>query len=317
MGVARRWLIRKPVAAFRDMSGKRVLVTGSSPNSIGFAVAKILLQWGASVTVTRRREAQALVPLLESSLAKPCTGRVFAHDLDLANAKSVTQFARWYQRSVGALDVLINCAGIHLDLLSQWQQPHLSDDGHEIHWRTNYLGTVQLSHLLLPLLLDSASKTGDARLVNVISMLHKRGRNADFFEQRRPYNSWNAYGQSKLGLAHFTLELQRRYSDRGLQACCLHPGEVFSNIAGKGLAGNPWLERLRRALAPVEAFFLMTPEEGAQTPIFCATATDAVGGHYYKNCQVALPSAELEDKEVAARLWQAGLGWMSSAHKTS
>jgi retinol dehydrogenase-12 len=96
------------------------------------------------------------------------------------------------------LDVLINNAGIHLNLLSQWPAPALSADGIELQWRTNYLGSLHLSHLLLPLLVSMAKKTGDARIVNVVSMLHSRGRNDQFFEPNRPYSSLDVCGQSKL-----------------------------------------------------------------------------------------------------------------------
>jgi retinol dehydrogenase-12 len=100
------------------------------------------------------------------------------------------------------LDVLINNTDIHLDLLSRWSAPALSADGVELQWRTNYLGSLYLSHLLLPLLVSTTEKTGDARIVNVVSMLHSRGRSDHFFEPNRPYNSWDACGQSKLPLSY-------------------------------------------------------------------------------------------------------------------
>src|SRR3546814_2341650 len=98
---------------------------------------------------------------------------------------------------------------------------------------------MQLTNALLPLLLRSAAQTCDARIVNVVSMLHTRGRNEFLFTPITPYNSWVAYGTSKLALVHATFELQRHHAAAGLQAYCLHPGAVFSNIADKGLSGNP------------------------------------------------------------------------------
>ena len=75
-------------------------------------------------------------------------------------------------------------------------------------------------------------------------------------------------GLQHVALVHATFELQRRYGDsHHLRAACLHPGAVYTNIADQGLRGNPRLERLRKALAPVEAWFLLTPEEGAQTSV--------------------------------------------------
>jgi len=296
-----------------DLQGRNIIVTGASPGSIGFETARMLAEWGASVTVTSRSNPQAVRGAL---LARTTNTRpqITAHALDLCQADSVARFADWYRTTHGMrLDALINNAGVHLDLLSQWKEPHLSNDGFELHWRTNYLGTSHLTHLLLPLLQETARQSGGARVVNVVSMLHRKGTNAGLFEGPRPYNSWVAYGLSKLALVHATFEMQRRFADTAkVQAYCLHPGAVFTNIAGKGLAGNRMIETVRNALAPVERFFLLTPEEGAQTQIHCATAPQLMRGLYYEKCRPAAPSAEALDAAVGARMFEETLAWVKT-----
>ena len=39
----------------------------------------------------------------------------------------MSEFARWVQDSTDRLDVLVNNAGVHLDLRSAWHEPHLVD----------------------------------------------------------------------------------------------------------------------------------------------------------------------------------------------
>ena len=57
-------------------------------------------------------------------------GQIDGHNLDLSNAASVEAFSLWYREHYGErLDCLINNAGIHLDLMSQWKEPKLSADG--------------------------------------------------------------------------------------------------------------------------------------------------------------------------------------------
>lgn len=304
-----RMLVRAPRAARQDLLGRRIIVTGTAPGSIGFATARTLAAWGADVTITTRADPQALAARLRAGLPEQ-SGRVDALALDLANADSVTCFAKTYAERNDRLDVLINNAGIHLDLLSQRQMPQLVD-GHEIHWRTNYLGTMQLTMALLPLLLKSAAQTGDARIVNVVSMLYARGRNEFLFAPIAPYNAWLAYGTSKLALVHATLELQRRHAGSGLQAYCLHPGAVFSNIADKGLSGNPRLQAIRNFLAPLEKLFLLTPEEGAQTSLYCATQPALGGGRYFRRCAPAAVSVEASDPHIAARLLADTQAWIA------
>ena len=279
-----RKIVRAPFAAPVDMTGKTVVVTGAGPGSIGAETARALREWGATVVTTTRSGG--------------------SHPLDLTDGASVRAFVDWYVAEHSSLDVLVNNAGIHLDLMSDWKEPQLTADGHEVHWRTNYLGTMHLTHLLLPVLLRTAEKRGEARIVNVVSKLHVRGRNAHMFSAPPTYSSWNAYGQSKLALVHATHELQDRYRAAGVKAFALHPGSVYTGIADRGLEGHPVAGAVRRALRPVEKLFLLTPEEGAQTTLLCATEPGLEGGRYFAACRATPDSPEAEDRDVAGRLWK-------------
>ncbi len=304
----RQRLVKAPFADCVDMTGKTVLVTGCTPGSLGFATAKALAEWGAKVVITTRTNTSSVVAILQAAL--PANASITGHELDLTQATSVASFVRWFAAQCdGRLDVLINNAGVHMDLLSQWKEPHLSDDGFEIQWRTNYLGTMQLTHLLLPLLQATAKKSGDARIVNVVSQLHSKGFNAGLFAPY-PYNSWVAYGMSKLALVHATFEMQRRFSAEHVQAYCLHPGAVFTGVADKGLAGNPLLQAVRNLMAPLERLTLLTPEEGAQTSLLCASQADLAGGRYFQQCRPRVASAESLYVAVATRLWDETAAWV-------
>jgi NAD(P)-dependent dehydrogenase (short-subunit alcohol dehydrogenase family) len=270
----------RPSAEPVDLTGRRILVTGAAPGSLGFATANALTEWGADVVVTRRS------------------------DLDLSDAASVRRFAESWS---GPLDVLVNNAGIHLDLRSSWTEPTMTDDGFEIHWRTNYLGTVQLTSLLLPVLMQAR----DPRVVNVVSRLHARATNADLFEPRYPYDSWAAYGASKLALIHHAFELQRRCAP--VQGYALHPGSVYTHIADRGLEGHLVIGALRRVFAPVERRMLLSPEQGAQTTLHCATAPGLEGGRYFRDCAPAQPKADALDAAVSTRLWENTRTWLVRA----
>jgi len=314
-GFMRGRLVKTTYAVPVDVTGKTIIVTGATSGSLGFETARTLASWGASVVVTTRSNPDAAAEALRARLQyADARRRVDAHTLDLAYSDSVASFARWFAGAHGdRLDVLINNAGIHLDLLSRWTEPQLTDDGFEIQWRTNYLGTAHLTHLLLPQLEKTGRATGDARIVNVVSHLYVKGSNEDLFERTRPYNSWAAYGNSKLALMHMTNELQRRYAEEShVQAYCLHPGSVFTHVADKGLEGTGVIEKVRSALSPVEAFFLKTPEEGAQTQIHCATYPRLPGGLYYMDCRPAEASKDAEDAGVSARLWAETEAWVGT-----
>lgn len=312
----RRLFGASPMAAEVNLRGKKIIVTGTSPGSIGFETALTLASWGACVIITTRSNSNATADQLRRCLHQQGkSADIDAHSLDLAAADSVIQFVRWYQKKHGSqLDFLINNAGVHLDLAGSWKQPQLTADGFEIHWRTNYLGTLHLTHLLLPLLKSTGTITGDARIVNVASHLHTKGTNAGLFAPIQPFHSWTAYGQSKLGLVHTAFEIQRRFAECNLQGFALHPGSIHTNISDKGLATRPLLRILRQWFSPLEALVLLTPEQGAQTQILCATAPGLKGGIYYERCAPADCSEELDDLAAAQRLWQETETWVQSLH---
>lgn len=296
----RHRMLRPPSATPVDVTGRKVIVTGTSEGSLGYETALALGAWGADVVVTRRRGAEAIA----HQLAAASGGRVQGRDLDVSSTASVRDFVAWYEREHGQqLDVLINNAGIHLDLLSDWKEPRLSPDGYELQWRTNYLGPFQLTLGLLPALRATAAAKGDARVVNVASQLHTKATNADLFTPHTPYNSWVAYGASKLAMVHMAFELERRFGAEGLHGYVLHPGSVYTNVADTGLRGHATLARVRGWLAPVERWFLLTPAEGAATTLLCATQAGLAGGRYFTAGAPARASAEAGDAAAASRLW--------------
>lgn len=301
-------MVKAPFAEKQDLHGKTAIVTGCAQGSIGFETARTLALWGAKVIVTTRSNIEKIADVLRVTTNG---GQIDGHVLETTSAESVAAFAAWFTKNHGErLDILVNNVGVHLDLLSQWKEPHLTADGFEIQWRTNYLGVMHLTHLLLPLLQETGRKMGDARIVNVASQIHDKGYNAGLFGDY-PYSSWTAYGMSKLAIVHATFEMQRRFAEKDhLQAYCLHPGAVFTNIADKGLAGNNALQTVRRALAPLEKFMLLTPEEGAQTSVHCATNPAAIGGQYYQQCKPHMACADSNDVAVAARLWDETERWV-------
>lgn len=298
-------------AAPVDMTGQVAVVTGCAPGSLGEATAVLLAERGAHVVVTRRRYTQeAVMHVSRLSLSAGVSG----HDMDLQSRGSVQRFAAWVQRRhPDGIDVLVNNAGVHLDLMRRWKEPQIVD-GHEVHWRTNYLGTAHLTQALLPMLLRRAIRTGDTRVVHVASGLHRRGRNShllnmqDFMDSH--YDSWVAYGNSKLALMHHAAGLHTRYESRGVQAFSLHPGAVYTNVADRGLAGHALLQSVRSILAPVERFLLQTRYEGAQTALHCAGYPRLRGGLYFERCAAARASPELSSLEAGHRLWEQTQSWL-------
>jgi len=274
----------------------RAIVTGATPGSIGAATADLLAARGAEVVVTTRTSPA------DAHLWRP---------LDLADRRSVEDFAQWFGGRFDGLDLLVNSAGVHLDLGSRWQEPVLVD-GHEIHWRTNYLGTVHLTHLLLPALLTAADRTGDARVVHLTSRLHSRGDTDALLGRPHPYDSWTAYGTSKLGLVHHAAHLADTFGERGLRAYAVHPGAVSTGIADRGLETRPVLRRLRSVARPLERVLLKSPKSAARALMHPATDPDAASG-YYTGVWPAEPAPAARDLGARAELMTATTAWLEES----
>jgi hypothetical protein len=62
---------------------------------------------------------------------------------------------------------------------------------------------------------------------------------------------------------------------------------------------------------------LLTPEEGAQTQIGCATAPGLLGGRYYEALRETEPSRDARDADVSRRLWESTNTWLGAIAPTN
>jgi NAD(P)-dependent dehydrogenase (short-subunit alcohol dehydrogenase family) len=209
---------------------------------------------------------------------------------DLSSLKEVRRLAEEVQDRAGRLDVLINNAGVTL------LQRATTVDGFEATFATNHLAYFLLTGLLLPRLRQSSP----ARIVNVASDAHRFGRlDLDDLQNERRYRAMRVYAQSKIANILFTQELARRIAGTGVTANALHPGGIRSNL---GRSEGPLAEALRR----VVGVFLKSPEEGARTSLYLASApeVEGVSGRYFARCRERTPAAHARDPEAARRLWE-------------
>lgn len=274
-----------------DLLGRRVLITGGN-SGIGRAAALQLARRGADVTITARDSNKGARAAEELSAA--AQREVAWQLLDLASFESVRAAADSVRRTLPALHVLINNAGL---VLSQRQ---LTRDGFEATFGTNHLGHFLFTSLLEPLLAESAP----SRVVVVASDAHRRapsGLDFDDLQSERGYSGWIAYCRSKLANVYFARELGRRWAGRRVTANALHPGVVASRFARDGDA--PGVLGFGFALLRP---FLLTEERGARTTVYCASepALEQVTGGYFARCRQVRPSRHAEDDRAAARLWE-------------
>lgn len=262
------------------------LVTGAT-TGIGRVTALELARRGAHVLLTARSRAQG-EPVAEAIRAATGNRRVEVHPLELDDLAKVRASAAGLLARDLPLHVLINNAGLA-------GQRGRTADGFELHFGVNHLGPFLFTALLRQRLLASAP----ARVVTVASKAHVDARQGiDFDAVRRSTPSLTGlpeYAVSKLANVLFTRELARRLAGTGVTAYALHPGVVATDVWRRIPAPVAWL--MKR--------FMLTPEQGAATTLYCATdpALTGASGGYYDECRERQPSRVARDDTLAAELW--------------
>ena len=108
----------------------------------------------------------------------------------------------------------------------------------------------------------------------------------DIHFERRPYDKWSSYGQSKTANILFAVELDRRLAARGVRANAMHPGGIVTEL-GRHLTQDDIKELMSRA--PRRQDGVEDAEQGAATSVWGATAPEleGKGGLYLDDCQIA------------------------------
>jgi len=274
-----------------DLSGKVAIVTGGY-SGLGLETTRVLAAAGATVVVPARRPEQAKIAL--AGIA-----RIEHAALDLLEPASIAAFARQFVESGRPLHMLVNNAGIMATPLTRDAR------GYESQFAANHLGHFQLTAQLLPSLL----KAQGARVVSVSSRGHIFS--AMHFDdphfERRPYEKFAAYGQSKTANILFALALDLRGQAHGIRAFAVHPGRILGtnlirHMSRDELLATGVFDAQGKEIEDVNG---KTIEQGAATIVWCAASPQlaGMGGVYCADADISY-SVEADSKDHAGvRPW--------------
>lgn len=210
---------------FRDLKGKKTLITGAS-SGIGECTAELFSSQGAVVGIhyhTGKTAAENLVRKIQKN-----GGDAFALESDLLDFPSVKKLIPRFLDTAGGIDVLINNAGG-----SQGHDTFMMMD--EESWNaTLMLNLTAPSFLAKDSFAYMTEHTG-GRIINISSIAAKYGGSESSVH----------YGAAKCGLEAVTKSLARMGARHNILVNAIRPG-VITTPAHKKIGRTSLDERIKR-----------------------------------------------------------------------
>ncbi len=268
----------------RPVEQQTILITGST-DGLGKALAGVLAARGATVLL-HGRSPERLAGAAGELRGAAESDHIAAYLADFASLSAVRALAREIERKHEQVDVLINNAGIGPGPAGAPREE--SADGHELRFAVNYLAPFLLTTLLLPFLRRGVP----ARIVNVASGVQAPIDFAAIRPEQR-YDGMRVYGQSKLALIAFTVELAERLANQGerqLTVNAVHPGSLMNTK----LVSEHW------------GHAASTVDDGVKAMLHVALAPEleGVSGCYFARSNAARAHPQAYQPAAGRRLWR-------------
>jgi NAD(P)-dependent dehydrogenase (short-subunit alcohol dehydrogenase family) len=199
-----------------DLAAKTAVVIGGT-SGIGLALAKGLAEAGANVVPSGRRmdhvkcAAEAIRERGRRSLAVAC---------DVRDRASLQTLHDAVCAEFGAVDILVNCAGI----TKREPALEISEDDWNAILETNLTGTLRSCQVFGRSMLERQY----GRIINIASLTSFTG-----------WHEVAAYGASKAAVASLTKSLAVEWATHGVCVNAIAPGVFRTQLNGELLDGTP------------------------------------------------------------------------------
>lgn len=218
----------EPSGLHADLTGRRVLVTGSS-QGIGLAIAKALVNSGAKVCINAPSQGAEL------DLACREAGAAIGIGADLTRPDEVERLVTAATDTFGGVDILV------LNAALQERQPWAGFDRASIdrQWEINLAANYRLIQAFVP----AMAERGFGRLIAIGSI-----------QQVREHPEMLVYAASKAALESMVRNIARQVAGQGVTCNLLAPGAIATARKREALTPCSHASRLdasgRRRIAP-------------------------------------------------------------------
>lgn len=303
-----------------NFHGRVYIVTGGTAG-LGASVVDELAANGAQIVLlVRNTKDEWLVDHIENLREKHGNQLIYAEECDLALLHLVRLFASsWLNSRVPRrLDGIIMCAG---ESLPMGKPREFTEDGVERQIGVNFLGPAHLLELMAPAL---RSQPADRRVRVLVAtcLLQAFGKvdYEDLLWEKKSYpvnKPWQVFGTSKLLLACYAREYQRRMdlyvrSDKtgmDFKINMVNPGVMRLPLTKRFLSfGQIWGLIMYMVVYPILWIFLKSTYQGAQSFLYGLSNIELdllPGGIFLQECSVVEKKAkkELYDEELQKKVY--------------
>lgn len=231
---------------------KTALITGGS-KGIGFGIAKSMIQSGARVVITGRKEATLRKAAVE--LGSDTAFRVH----DVTDFSHTEQMVQELMEQIGSIDILVNNAGNHL------KKPALdtTDDEFNRIIQTHLSGSFSLSRSVAA----HMKKNGGGSILFIASM-------ASYLAIPKVV----AYSAAKSGVLGLVRGLSSELTGFGIRVNAIAPGFIESDMLRNAIDGDP--ERKDKILSRSPMARFGDPEEIGLACVYLSSPAGAfITGH--------------------------------------
>lgn len=273
-----------------DFEGRWVLITGAT-SGIGYATAREYASHGANLLVVNRNEEKSIsiCEEIQQEFQVECDYKI----ADFSRLAEVRQVGRELLESDLEFDVIIHNAGIYST------KRIISEDGNELVFQVDYLGSFVLNYILK----DKLKAQGKARIIFVNSEGHRFaiwgiGLHDPTYEKRR-HSGLGSYGVAKTAQLLSMIKFDEYFQGSGVTINAMHPGNVKTSSGSQNGRIYRWYKR-------------NLIDRSAKDPQMSATALyylgvskeiEGVSGKFFNIITEEEPAPPALDREIAEELW--------------
>lgn len=228
----------------KELETKVAVVTGGG-SGIGLAIAEKFVQQKMRTVIVGRDQAK--LEAATKRLGELCLPMT----IDLTNLDAIPRFVDCIINRFGAIDVLVNNAGINM----KKEFTSVSNEDFQNILLTNVTAVFALSREVIKCMLEKNIK---GSIINISSMASRYG-----------IPKVIAYTASKSAIEGMTRAMAVELSPQGIRVNCIAPGFIATDMSAKALNNDP--ERKAKALGRTPMGELGLPSDIGDAAVFLAS----------------------------------------------